>query len=175
MQHQQYYQWYQQNQPQYPGYTYPYSYYYPVNMVRIDLNCNKNKSFPFSAEHNILNLFYSMELDTHKTSMLFLQALTTLHHQPQMDRYVEEAFLICLVYSVDFTSVWIESDDSLHFMHTLSLAVMSWFADQLRASFMNLRNKALQQTHFRSPCGRSLVQLCMWEPKSKSKFQPCLV
>ncbi|XP_062848619.1 leukocyte receptor cluster member 8 homolog [Trichomycterus rosablanca] len=30
MQHQQYYQWYQQNQPQYAGYTYPYGYYYPV-------------------------------------------------------------------------------------------------------------------------------------------------
>ncbi|XP_061631645.1 leukocyte receptor cluster member 8 homolog isoform X1 [Phyllopteryx taeniolatus] len=31
MQQQQYYQWYQQNQPQYPGYTYPYNYYYPMN------------------------------------------------------------------------------------------------------------------------------------------------
>ncbi|XP_057690096.1 leukocyte receptor cluster member 8 homolog [Corythoichthys intestinalis] len=31
MQHQQYYQWYQQNPPQYPGYTYPYNYYYPMN------------------------------------------------------------------------------------------------------------------------------------------------
>nr|XP_057940263.1 leukocyte receptor cluster member 8 homolog [Doryrhamphus excisus] len=30
MQQQQYYQWYQQNQPQYPGYTYPYNYYYPM-------------------------------------------------------------------------------------------------------------------------------------------------
>lgn len=30
LQQQQYYQWYQQNQQQYPGYTYPYNYYYPM-------------------------------------------------------------------------------------------------------------------------------------------------
>ncbi|KAM4600893.1 leukocyte receptor cluster member 8 homolog [Polymixia lowei] len=30
VQQQQYYQWYQQNQQQYPGYTYPYNYYYPM-------------------------------------------------------------------------------------------------------------------------------------------------
>lgn len=29
-QQQQYYQWYQQNPQQYPGYTYPYNYYYPM-------------------------------------------------------------------------------------------------------------------------------------------------
>ncbi|XP_061918492.1 leukocyte receptor cluster member 8 homolog isoform X1 [Entelurus aequoreus] len=30
IQQQQYYQWYQQNQPQYPGYAYPYNYYNPM-------------------------------------------------------------------------------------------------------------------------------------------------
>lgn len=33
---QQYYPWYQQTQQQYPGYAYPYNYYYPMGPVSIE-------------------------------------------------------------------------------------------------------------------------------------------
>lgn len=33
LQQQQYYPWYQQTQQHYPGYTYPYNYYYPMSPV----------------------------------------------------------------------------------------------------------------------------------------------
>lgn len=33
LQQQQYYPWYQQTQQHYPGYTYPYNYYYPMGPV----------------------------------------------------------------------------------------------------------------------------------------------
>lgn len=39
---QQYYPWYQQSQQHYPGYTYPYNYYYPMGPVsteRIQIQC----------------------------------------------------------------------------------------------------------------------------------------
>lgn len=38
MQQQQYYPWYQQTQQHYPGYTYPYNYYYPMAPVSKDMS-----------------------------------------------------------------------------------------------------------------------------------------